>query len=356
MNEVRATANIDDVLRRVLRAHAPLLVIAGMYVGACVLLTRIYKVETHLIYHSCRYLFAIAVLYVPTYGIHCVAFVRPHRPLSYIWCRVRSVSAEHIVSFFLVAAIIAVHMVAFMYIKPLIPVMHPFAWDAQFAHWDAALHGTDPWRLVHPYLAPTVVMRIVVTAYVFYFYAVFTAASWQASRRNDSKVRMQFLLTFLLCWVLLGTVAATIFSSAGPCFYRHVVPGPDKYAELMVYLQSPATPASVIVQSQKNLWYIYENHEYGHLFAISAMPSMHVALTFLLVLVSRSRVIRVLSIIFTIVVSLGCVHLAWHYAIDVYAGIIGAWLIWWIVGLCLRGRLPFSGWRTQDAARPFNLR
>jgi len=42
--------------------------------------------------------------------------------------------------------------------------------------------------------------------------------------------------------------------------------------------------------------------------------------------------------------------------IYVYAGIIGAWLIWWIVGLCLRGRLPFSGWRTQDAARPLNLR
>jgi len=356
MNEVRATANIDDVLRRVLRAHAPLLVIASMYVGACVLLTRIYKVETHLIYHSWKYFIAITVLYFPTYGIYCIVFLRPHRPLSYIWNRVRCVSVERLASFFLVVAIVAVHMVAFRYIKPLIPVVHPFAWDAQFARWDTILHGTDPWRLVHPYLAPPIVMRILVTAYVFYFYAIFTGVSWQAARHNDSKVRMQFLLTFLLCWMLLGTVAATIFSSAGPCFYHHIVPGPDPYAELMAYLQSPATPASVTVQTQKNLWYIYENHEYGHLFSISAMPSMHIALTFLLVLVARSRITRVLSIIFTIVVALGCIHLAWHYAVDVYAGIIGTWLIWWIVGLLLRRRLPFSGWRTQDAARPFNLR
>ena len=33
MIEVRATANIDDVLRRVLRAHAPLLVIAACILG-----------------------------------------------------------------------------------------------------------------------------------------------------------------------------------------------------------------------------------------------------------------------------------------------------------------------------------
>jgi len=351
MNKVRATANIDDVLRRVLLAHAPLLVIASMYVGACVLLTRIYKVETHLIFHSCKWFLVIASLYFQTYSVYCIVVFRPHRPLSYIWNRLRCVSAERRASFVLVVAIIAFHMVAFMYIKPLIPVMHPFAWDATFARWDTALHGIDPWRLIHPYLAHPIVTRFLAYAYVFYFYVVFAVVSWQAARRNDSMLRMQLLLTFLLCWVLLGTVAATIFSSAGPCFYHHVVPGPDIYSDLMTYIQSPATPASAIVQTQNSLWYFYENHEYDHLFSISAMPSMHVALTFLLVLVASRRITRVLSIIYTILVALGCIHFAWHYAVDVYAGIIGAWLIWWIVGLCLRGRLPFSRWCTQIALR-----
>ena len=233
-------------------------------------------------------------------------------------------------------------MVAFKYVKPLIPLMHPFAWDAQFAHWDTVLHGADPWRLIHPYLAHPIVTWILANTYVSYFYVVFAVVSWQAARRNDSIVRMQFLLTFLLCWVLLGIVAATIFSSAGPCFYRYVVHGSDIYSDLMTYLQSPTTPASTIILTQKHLWYFYENHEYDHLFSISAMPSMHVALTFLLVLVSRRHITRILSVIYTILVAFGCIHFAWHYAIDVYAGIIGAWLIWWIVGLCLHRRLPFK--------------
>ena len=237
-----------------------------------------------------------------------------------------------------------------MYVKPLIPVIHPFEWDETFARWDVVLHGTDAWRLVHPYLAPTIVTQILVTAYVFYFLIVFACFSWQAASLN-SVVRMQFLLTFILCWILLGSVAAIIFSSAGPCFYHNLVPGPDIYSELMAYLRSPATPASVIVESQKNLWYFYENREFGHLFAISAMPSMHVALTFLLVLMARRRITRVLSITFMIIIALGCIHLAWHYAVDVYAGIIGTWLIWWIVGLCLRRHLPFSRWHTQETLR-----
>ena len=162
MNKVCAIAKIDNILRRVLRAHAPLLVIASIYVGACVLLTRIYKVETHLIYHSCKWFIAITGLYFQTCGVYfivCIVVLRPHRPLSYIWNRVRCVSAERRASFVLVVAIVAVHMIAFMYVKPLIPVMHPFEWDAQFARWDTALHGTDPWRVIHPYLFPKSLVR-----------------------------------------------------------------------------------------------------------------------------------------------------------------------------------------------------
>jgi hypothetical protein len=30
------------------------------------------------------------------------------------------------------------------------------------------------------------------------------------------------------------------------------------------------------------------------------------------------------------------VHLGWHYAIDGYAGILGAWLLWWLCGRLVR--------------------
>jgi hypothetical protein len=349
MNEVCIKPNIYNAITRVIRAHAALLLIVGIYVGVCVVLTRIYEVQTHLLYEIYKWFTLITVYYVILYPICVLVVLHPDRPLSYVWNRVRRVSTERFISFVLVVAVISAQIVAFMYVKPLIPVLHPYAWDATFARWDAVLHGTDAWRLVHPYLSHPLIARVLAKAYVLYFFVVFPAVPWQAARRIDSTLRMQFLLTFVLCWVLLGTVAATIFSSAGPCFYHHIVPGSDRYAELMAYLQSPATPAGVIVKSQNNLWYFYENHEYGHLFAISAMPSMHVALTFLLVLVAPGRITRALAIMFTIVVSLACVEFAWHYAIDVYAGIIGAWLIWWIVGLCLRRRLPFSRRCTKSA-------
>jgi hypothetical protein len=341
MNEFCAKASVGKVVRQVLHAHALLLVIVGIYVSACVVLMRIYKVETHLIYQSYEWFLCITVYYLILYPIYVMVVLHPNRPLSYVLNRACHLSMERLISFILVVSVISTQVAVFMYVKPLIPVLHPFAWDATFARLDAALHGTDPWKLVHPYLAHPLIMHVLVRAYVIYFFVIFPAVPWQAAERIDSIVRMQFLLTFVLCWVLLGTVAATIFSSAGPCFYHHIVPGSERYVELMTYLQSPATPAGVIVQSQKDLWHYYENHEYGHLFAISAMPSMHIALTFLLVLVARRRITRVLSIIFTIIVSLACIHLAWHYAIDIYAGIIGAWLIWWIVGLCLRRRMPF---------------
>lgn len=349
MNKVRTTTKIYNASRQVLLAHVPLLVIVGIYVAACILLRRVYNVETHLFYPTCRWVFNITLFYLVIYPFHVMFVLRPRRPITHIKNRIKCTTMEQVITFFVVAVAVAASMVAFMRIKPLIPVIHPFAWDATFARWDAALHGTDAWRLVHPYLSHPLVTRAMVAVYVFYFFVVIPAVPWQAIKCNDSTRRMQYLLTFVLCWALLGGVTAIIFSSAGPCFYRYVVPGPDRYAELMFYLQSPTTPVSVIMESQRNLWYVYDNHEYKYLFAITAMPSLHVAITFLLVLISRRRVTRILSVIFTILVSLSCVHLGWHYAIDVYAGIIGAWLIWWIVGLCLRGRLTFPVWRTQNA-------
>jgi membrane-associated phospholipid phosphatase len=43
------------------------------------------------------------------------------------------------------------------------------------------------------------------------------------------------------------------------------------------------------------------------------------------------------------VIMLGSVHLAWHYAIDGYAGIAIAFACWWVAG-------PISRWFTNLAA------
>ncbi|MCC6206122.1 MAG: phosphatase PAP2 family protein, partial [Hyphomicrobiales bacterium] len=66
----------------------------------------------------------------------------------------------------------------------------------------------------------------------------------------------------------------------------------------------------------------------------SAFPSMHVASAVLFALYWRKRAPRTAPLFwaFAAVIMLGSVVLAWHYAVDGYAGALIAWAIWSLVG------------------------
>jgi hypothetical protein len=155
-------------------------------------------------------------------------------------------------------------------------------------------------------------------------------------------------------WILLGTGAAILFSSAGPCFFAHVTGLPDPYASLMAYLHraNESFPISTL-GAQGLLWDAYSLHRFSAFAGISAMPSMHVASATLFALLGW-RTNRWLGIAFTGffgLILIGSVHLGWHYAIDGYAGAIGALFIWWLTGRILRHR---SGIATPCHRPSFN--
>jgi hypothetical protein len=186
-------------------------------------------------------------------------------------------------------------------------------------------------------------------SYALWFFALYISLLLQAAALGDRRLRMQFLLSSILAWALLGNVAATLLSSAGPCFYA-LIGGGDIFAPLMTYLNDVVDGGLnlIALTAQDFLWSKYHAGEFVVGSGISAAPSMHVATTWLIARLCQARASqagtsgahsRRLAIAAWIL--LGCVlvasvHLGWHYAVDGYLGIAAAWAIWRAVGWLLK--------------------
>ena len=223
---------------------------------------------------------------------------------------------------------------AYSYFKSAIPYLQPFAWDPYFDRLDMWLHGgVRPWEWLQPVLGWPLVSSAVNFAYNLWFFIMIGAWLWLAFTLNKKAARREFLLAFLLTWMIGGSVLATVFSSAGPCYYAHLVPGADPYAGLMNYLRGVDGNWFPIwaLNTQDMLWQGYIDPA-GNLSGISAMPSMHLATATLLVPLAfrMDRRIGWAAVVFWLLILLGSVHLGWHYAVDSYAGTALAAGFWWL--------------------------
>ena len=131
-------------------------------------------------------------------------------------------------------------------------------------------------------------------------------------------MRRRFFASYFLSWILLGNVAATAFSSAGPCSYDLATGSLGPYAELMEYLYAvDAEGKLVALWVQAMLLDTYSGDAVNTVEGIAAMASLHVAMPFLFALVFRgvSRALVAGFVVFGIAIVLGSVHLGWHYAV-----------------------------------------
>ncbi len=233
-----------------------------------------------------------------------------------------------------------VYMVGYTFIKRAIPEAVPFSWDETFMLWDKALHfGAYPHEWLAPLLSAPPVLFLLNVNYNAWFFVMFACWFWQGFDGRDTELRQHFLLGFTLTWFLGTCVLGTLLSSVGPCFYGKLLSGPDPYAPLMTTLISANETYPIwSLAVMDALWTTYETGN-GVVNGISAMPSMHVGTSVLFAILgfaSGKRWIGWLLSAFALLIFLGSIQLAWHYAIDGYAGAAVAAFGWWAAGKLVR--------------------
>jgi hypothetical protein len=238
--------------------------------------------------------------------------------------------------------LLAVYMLAapflstFASFKQVIPFIQDFNWDYRFMKLDYVLHfGVHPWEIFSFLLYNDRAILILDYLYMLWFPALFLMCLWMAWSAKR-QLRLQFFITVCLIWILLGTVMAIFFSSAGPCYFSKIVDyAPNPYEPLMNQLMKIHESMPLFaVNNQLGLWESYQNRIWLTFGGISAMPSVHVALAvvFTLTVWNINRWFSIIFMAYAIGVQVGAIILGWHYAVDGYLSIILTLLLWKTVG------------------------
>lgn len=213
--------------------------------------------------------------------------------------------------------------------KSIIPFINPFQWDQALTSLDLALHGgIDPWQIMWPLLQSESFIRALDIAYFVWFLIVYFAVFTAIFGRGQTQHRRALLIATVLAWGLGGNFLATIFSSAGPVFYENLGLG-THFSALTQHLdQIHAAKPLLAFQAADMIWQGYAHG--GDIAGISAFPSMHMASITLVTCFgfAYARWLGWVLAAFCGLIFVGSVGLAWHYAVDGYAGIAIAYLSW----------------------------
>jgi hypothetical protein len=329
-----------SAVRKTLRAHAMLAAVVCSYFLAAAAVANLHGLPYGFAPNLAGYAIALFIPLVFAFCWHAISvmiFVRPDRLTLYLLSSLKPYLAPQRLLFAApVLLLIPVFASTFTFFKSAIPALNPYTWDAFFTRWDYLLHGGNyPWTLLQPILGYPIVTGGINFLYNLWFFIMYALLTVQAFDTRNPALRMRFLLSFVLSWIVLGTLGAIVFSSLGPCYDTAIAGNTGPYAPLMNYLKETNELVPVwALNVQQMLWENYQNNRVGMGSGISAMPSMHVATAVLMALFGwqYSRAAGIALTFYAMVIFIGSIHLAWHYALDGYAGALGAWLIWWLVG------------------------
>lgn len=327
-------------LAMTLRMHVILISLVGIYFLSAFATSKLYGLPYAFGFNFGSYMTLLVVPLLLAFSWHAIRimiFVRPRRLTSYLLSSLKPyVTSERFLFAAPVLILIPLFATAFTFLKFAIPVFNPYSWDAFFTRWDYLLHGgNNPWVLLQPMMGHPIVTGGINFLYSLWFFIMYGLLTLQAFDTRNPALRMQFLLSFVLSWIVLGTFGAIAFSSMGPCYDPGIAQNTGPYAPLMNYLKETNEVVPIwALNVQQILWENYQSTRGSLGSGISAMPSMHVATSVLMALFGwrYSRTLGIALTLYAFAILIGSIHLAWHYALDGYAGALGAWLVWRLVG------------------------
>ena len=222
----------------------------------------------------------------------------------------------------------------FLPLQYAIPGEMAFWLDAPLAAGERALFGADPWLLLDRALGwATLPLDRVYGLWLPCQLLVLFGILLMPPSRAKSRA----LIAYSLAWFLLGVAAAALCSSAGPIFYDRLSGG-ARFAGLGATLH--ARGATMAIAESDAMWASLATAKPNFVAGISAMPSLHVAVSLWIWLAARSLAPRLapLALGYFGLIWVGSVQLGWHYVADGLAGAVGMALLWALSGLAGRAR------------------
>ena len=328
------SAHLPALVQR-LREDLPVLLVSSLLLALCLGLfaTKGIYFSIDGVYQNSRlYLMSFAVVAVIG-AVRRLAVDKPLRPSSHI---VRSYFGDSSRFAALAGAlpgllVLCCFMPFFSALKSAIPLFNAYDWDRTFIDLERSLLlGHDAWQLLQPVLGHPLITSALSVFYHLWILLCYPGAVFMLLAPIDNRLRRRFLLGFVLAWALIGGIMAILLASYGPCFVGPLAGMPD-FDGQMAYLRAANEQYPVFtLEVQKLLAARFHEADNGLGSGISAMPSMHIAMCWLFYLAWREVNPRLGKAVlaFTVLIWIGSVHLAYHYALDGVVSVLAMTLIW----------------------------
>lgn len=221
----------------------------------------------------------------------------------------------------------------FLPLKVAIPAQVSFWLDPHLASAETFLFGAPPWRLLDRALGwATGALDWLYGGWLpLQLLAVFLVI---LARPSPQKSRA--LAAYSLAWLALGVVAAALFASVGPIFYDRAFGG-HTFEGVGATLR--ARGARIVIAESDLMWASLAMDRPGLVAGVSAMPSLHVAISVWLVLAARALAppFALAAAVYAVIIGIASVQLGWHYVSDGVFGAFGMIAIWRMVCRFQRG-------------------